>query len=97
LILMETVHSVLAAPYHRNVKGNIATFDIYMGRPDEAGARLAALGADYIAFCPGSPDRHNYAATAPKGLAAALARGEIPNDLERIPLEGTDLMVFRRR
>ena len=97
MILMETPHSVLAAPYHRNLKGNAAMFDVFLGRPGEAGARLAALGVDYVAFCPGAPERHNYAAAAPEGLAAALSRGEIPDALERIPLEGTDLMVFRRR
>ena len=97
MLLMETPHSALAAPFHRNIKGNAAMFDIFLARPEEAGARLAARGIDYVAFCPGAPERHNYAAAAPEGLAAALSRGEIPEALERIPLEGTDLMVFRRR
>ena len=97
MILAETPHSVLAAPFHRNLKGNAAMFDVFLGLPEKAGARLAALGVDYVAFCPGSPERHNYAAAAPEGLAAALARGEIPDALKRVPLEGTDLMVFRRR
>ena len=55
MILAETPHSALAAPFHRNLKGNAAMFDVFLGRPDEAGARLAALGVDYVAFCPGSP------------------------------------------
>jgi hypothetical protein len=76
--------------------GHAAMFDVFLGRPEEAGARMAARGVD-VAFCPRAPERHNYAAAAPEGLAAALARGEIPEALERIPLEGTDLMVFRRR
>jgi hypothetical protein len=97
MILMETTHSALAAPFHRNLAGNAAMFDVFLGSPEKAGARLAARGIDYVAFCPGSPERHNYAAAAPEGLAAALARGEIPQALERIPLEGTDLMIFRRR
>src|SRR5262249_21331691 len=62
MILMETPHSALAAPFHRNLKGNAAMFDVFLGRPEEAGARLAARGIDYVAFCPGSPERHNYAA-----------------------------------
>jgi hypothetical protein len=97
MILMETPHSALAAPYHRNLKGNAAMFDIFLGRPEQAAARMAARGVDYVAFCPGAPERHNYAAAAPEGLAAALGRGEIPETLERIPLEGTGLMVLRRR
>ncbi|MPZ38680.1 MAG: hypothetical protein GEU95_11545 [Rhizobiales bacterium] len=97
LILMETPHNVLAAPIHRNLNGNLASFDIFLARPDEAGRRLAALGIDYVTFCPGAPDHRQFAAAAPEGLAAAVGRGEIPNSLERIPIEGTDLMVFRRR
>jgi hypothetical protein len=97
MILMETPHSALAAPFHRNLKGNTAMFDVFLGRPEEAAARMAARGVDYVAFCPGAPERHNYAVAAPEGLAAALGRGEIPETLERIPLEGTGVMVLRRR
>ncbi len=96
-LLMETAHSVLAAPYHRNVKGNAAMLDVFLAAPDEAPARLAALGVDYVAFCPGAPERYNYVRSAPAGLAAALARGEAPAFLERIALDGTDLAVYRRR
>jgi hypothetical protein len=96
-LLMETPHAVLAAPYHRDIKGNAAMFDVFLGTPSEAEARIAALGIDYIVFCPGAPERYNYAASAPDGLAAALGRGEVPSFLERITHEGTDLTVFRSR
>lgn len=96
-LLMETPHSVLAAPYHRNVEGNIAMLDIFLARPDETKARIAALGVDYIAFCRGAPERYNYAAAAPEGLAAALSRGEVPDFLERVPLDGTGVLVFKPR
>ena len=96
MLLMETPHAVLAAPYHRNVAGNAAVLDVFLGRPEDAVPRLAALGVDYLAFCPGAPERHNYAAAAPNGLAAALSRGEAPAGLERIALEGTELVVYRR-
>jgi hypothetical protein len=94
-LLMETPHAVLAAPYHRDLKGNAAMFDFFLGTPSEAAARSTALGVDYIAFCPGAPERYTYAASAPDGLAAALGRGEVPDSLERITLDGTDLAVFR--
>ena len=96
-VLMETPHRVLAAPYHRNIAGNTAVFDVFLSRPEQAAARLAALGVDYVAFCPGAPESHNYAAAAPEGLAAALSRGQVPDALQRIPLEGTDLVVYQRR
>ena len=58
---------------------------------------MAARGIDYVAFCPGAPERYNYAAVAPKSLVAALSRNEIPGFLERIQLANTDLAVFRVR
>jgi hypothetical protein len=97
LVLMETPHAVLAAPYHRNIKGNAAMLDVFLAPPDEAAARLKALGVDYVVFCPGAPERYNYAAYAPEGLAAALSRGEVPTFLERLALAGTDLAVYRPR
>jgi hypothetical protein len=97
LLLMTTPHAALAAPYHRNIKGDAAMLDVFLGPVNEAQKRLAALHVDYIAFCPGAPERHIYAAAAPDGLAGALGRGEVPGFLERVPLEGTSLAVYRAR
>jgi hypothetical protein len=94
-LLMETQHTILAAPYHRNLKGNAAMFDIFLNAPAEAHVR--ELGVDYIAFCPGAPERYNYAAAAPDGLAASLGRGDVPAWLEPIALDGTDLALYRPR
>jgi hypothetical protein len=96
-VLLETSHAAFAAPYHRNVTGNAVMFDIMLAPPVEAAQRLAALGVAYIAFCPGAPERYTYATAAPDGLAAALSRGEVPDVLERIMLDGTDLAVYRPR
>ena len=41
-------------------------------------------------------ERHNYAVAPPKGLAAVLDRGETPDTLERIPIEGKILMMFQQ-
>jgi hypothetical protein len=96
-ILLETEHAVLAAPYHRNETGNVAMLDIFLGAPNGAEARLAARGIDYVVFCPGAPERYNYVASAPNSLVAALSRSDVPSFLERIPLDGTDLAVYRVR
>jgi hypothetical protein len=97
LVLMETPHAVLAAPYHRNLAGNAAMLDVFLAPSGEALGRLKALGVDYVAFCPGAPERYNYATYAPEGLAAALTRGEVPDGLERMAVDGTDLAVYRPR
>lgn len=94
-ILMESGHSVLAAPYHRNQAGNIAMLDMFLDTPDKAKVRMAARGIGYVAFCPGAPERYQYAAYAPDSLAAVLAANDVPDFLERIPLHGTDLAVYR--
>jgi hypothetical protein len=96
-VLLETPHSVLAAPYHRNVRGNSAMLDIVLTPPAEARRQLTALGVAYVAFCPGAPERYNYATHAPDSLVAALARGAIPDFLVPVALDGTGLAVYRTR
>lgn len=96
-ILMQSGHAVLAAPYHRNQAGNVAMLDMFLAAPNDAKLRMAARGIDYVAFCPGAPERYNYVARAPASLVAALSRSDVPGFLERIPLDGTDLVVYRVR
>jgi hypothetical protein len=94
LILMTSAHSVLAAPYHRNIAGNEAMLDVFLAAPADAQARLAARHMDYVAFCPGGPERFNYAQAAPDGLAARLGRGEVPGFLEPLTSD-TPLSIYR--
>jgi hypothetical protein len=94
LILMTSAHSVLAAPYHRNIAGNEAMLDVFLASPAEAQARLAARHVDYLAFCAGGPERFNYAQAAADGLAAQLGRGEVPAFLDPLP-SGTPLSIYR--
>jgi hypothetical protein len=97
-ILVGTKHSVFAAPTHRNVEGHVVAFDVLLG--DDATARrvLAQHRIDYVAICPGSPERINLRRAAPDGLSERLARGEVPPYLE--PIAGdpaAPLKVFRVR
>jgi hypothetical protein len=94
-ILMMSRHSVLAAPYHRNVAGNGAMFDAFLSPPEKARQRLAELRVDFVAFCPGAPERYTYAGQAPDGLAAKLGRGEVPDFLAAVPLAQTPLALYR--
>jgi hypothetical protein len=94
-ILMTTGHTILAAPYHRNIRGNNAMLDVFLGSPDEAQARLAGLGVDYVAFCAGAPEAFNYRQAAPDGLAARLARGLVPKFLIPMATAPTPVLVYR--
>jgi hypothetical protein len=96
-ILMESEHAVFAAPYHRNQAGNIAMLDMFLSAPNDAKVRIDMHDIDYVAFCPGAPERYDYVARAPASLVAALSRNDVPKFLERIPLHGTDLAVYRVR
>ena len=97
-ILAATKHSVLAAPYHRNVRGNTAAYDILMGDDATARRTLAERKARYVAICPGAPERGHMKNFAPNGLGERLARGEVPNYLETIPGEPAEpLKLYRVR
>ncbi len=97
-ILAETPHTILAAPYHRNGTGNRAAFDLLLG--DDATARrvIEQRRIDYVAICPGSPERINFERAAPDGLVARLSRGEVPDYLEAVAGDRAEpLRVFRVR
>ena len=96
-ILLNSEQTVLAAPYHRNQAGNLAMLDMFLAAPDAAKARMATRGIDYVAFCPGAPERYNYVAAAPDSLVAALSKNQPPGFLDRIPADATDLVIYRVR
>jgi hypothetical protein len=80
-ILMQTPHSVLAAPYHRNNDGNLAAIDALLAPPAEAQARLKQNGVDYVVICAGSPEFPLYKRSK-DGLAAQLVQGRVPAFLQ---------------
>ncbi|TIU33196.1 MAG: GtrA family protein, partial [Mesorhizobium sp.] len=71
-ILMFTGHRVLAGPYHRNVAGNLAMLDAFMGTPEAARAVIHREQVGLIAICRGNTEEISLGLDAPKGLAAAL-------------------------
>jgi len=96
-ILMATNNDVIAAPYHRNVAGNGVMFDVFLSPPADAQRVLTDNKVDYLAFCPGAPERFIYARKAPNGLAAALGRGDVPGYLLPVPLSNTPVTLYRVR
>ena len=96
-ILMQTDDAVFAGPYHRNQAGNLAMLDMFLAPPPEAEKLMVEHDVAYVAFCPGAPERYAYSEHAPHGLAAALGKNEVPTFLQRVPLTGTDLAVYRVR
>lgn len=87
-LLALTPHGVLAAPYHRNNRGNRAALDAFLAEPDVARQILRANHVTYVMTCAGLNETGALAARAPKGFAAQLTRGEAPSWLKPLPRKG---------
>lgn len=83
LILAETPHSVLAAPYHRNTAGILDAVAALTGTPAEAEAIVRRRGVAYLALCITSNEMAERRAANPANLFDALKRGEPVPWLER--------------
>ncbi|RWG81255.1 MAG: GtrA family protein [Mesorhizobium sp.] len=81
-IVMFTGHRTLAGPYHRNVGGNLAMLDAFMGTPDAARAIVERQHVGLVAICRGNSEEMSLAAEAPTGLAARLLKADAPDWLE---------------
>jgi hypothetical protein len=92
-ILAASNHAVFAAPYHRNNDGNLAMIHLMLASPDDARQLLAERKVDYVVTCLGSSELADFVELAPGGLAALLARDDVPEFLEQVDL-GTS-SVFR--
>jgi hypothetical protein len=96
-LLSDTMHSVIAAPYHRNSAGNRVALEAFLASPDAAEKIIRGSNARFVMLC---PDMHQVAALrerAPHGLAALLAEGRPPDWLQPVPLNGTPYRVFTLR
>jgi hypothetical protein len=96
-ILAETADDIFAAPYHRNNDGNTAFLKLMLAPLPTARQILSARRVDYVVTCAAAPDR-NIIKLAPEGLEARLDHGEVPDFLERLPLDPADkIAVWRVR
>jgi len=93
--LAATPHRVLAAPYHRNNRGNRAMVDFFLGMPAQSEAIARAWGIDYVAFCEDDLDRFAKAASTPHSLAETLRAGAIPDWLVPVNTGGDTPRVYR--
>lgn len=92
-IVALTPHRVVAAPYHRLGKGILANQAILEGPPEEAPARLRALGVAYVALC---GERGTAPASVGPSLRARLLAGHLPQGLEALPMPpGAPIRVWR--
>lgn len=79
-----TEHKVLAAPYHRNNRGNRAMYDFFLSTPDAARYQAGLWTIDYVVLCPGSFSEVSPELIKPNSLLAHLRAGVAPDWLEPI-------------
>ncbi|MBL8702181.1 MAG: hypothetical protein JNK67_27600 [Alphaproteobacteria bacterium] len=90
-LIWRTPHGVLGTPFHRNRDGILDGRAFFDARDDGTAQAIAARrGAGLVLFCP------NLAHENPPGsLGARLLAGAAPPWLERVPVAGTALALFR--
>ena len=96
-LLVETPHSVLAAPYHRIGTAILQTHTILSSRTvAEAEQAVRSLGARHIVICPNLSRLVTPIADDPDTFYARLKRDEKLPFLERVPLsQASPFMVWR--
>ena len=94
-ILLTTHHTTLAAPYHRNNRGNLAAYHMFLLPQAQAKLRASQLGATYVAICKRSAEVAILSRESPKGLMADIKEGRIPDWLAPLPTpQGSDVVAF---
>jgi hypothetical protein len=97
-ILVNTHHRAFAAPYHRNIAGNLLALEALMGAHAEARAIVRDHAVGLVAVCPGNDETAALVEWAPQGLLATLVAGTVPAWLEKLPQEhGGSLQLYRVR
>ncbi len=91
-----TSHHVVAAPYHRNNAGNLASYRFFLATPERAETIARQWAVDYVAVCPGDLRERNIERLRNGSLIDILQRGGTPDWLVPIATGGS-LRAFRVR
>ena len=86
LFLIDTPHRVVATGHHRGADGLERLIGLMLAPPQDATARLRAMGATHVILCRGGTLSALHAAARPDGLAAALNAGAVPEGLALAPV-----------
>lgn len=96
MILVGTPHRVLAGPYHRNVDGDLAMINAFMGSREDAAAVIRKHRVGLVAVCRGNDETEALVEWAPSGFMAELIRNDVPDWLDVLPeTAGQPLQIYR--
>jgi hypothetical protein len=93
-VLLFNLHSVVAAPYHRNQDGVRDAFRFFNDPIDEARQILTARNISLVVICPGLPEMRGLNDAAADSFVKLLARDQLPDWLVETSPAGSTLRVF---
>lgn len=100
-VLVWTKHSVMAAPYHRNIAGTMTMMNALRSSSDVARSIVVGSPATYVLVCATSPETQFYATHSANGvrpeqtLSAMLAADQHPDWLAPVDLGASPLKLYR--
>lgn len=94
-LLLNTPHSVIAAPYHRNAEGVQAAFDFFDGPIDKARAILDARGVTLVVVCPSMPEIKGLPDADPTSFVRLHEKHQLPAWLTLISPPDAPLQIYQ--
>ncbi len=95
-LLLVSDHSVIATGHHRGHEAMKVLIETALASREDAYATLMQRGTSYVALCPSLGEARIYSRIAPEGFVADLVKGESPQWLKPIELDGlAGLQVWR--
>lgn len=97
-LIVVTHHNAVAGPYHRNGQAILDVHHAFTGTADGFRPIAARHKADYLLLCPNMAETTVYRAHNPVGFYAQLAKGNVPDWLEPVPLpDGSPYKLWKIR
>ncbi|AWW73330.1 hypothetical protein CD351_02690 [Erythrobacter sp. KY5] len=95
-LLLVSEHSVIATGHHRGDKAMKVLIETALADEQAAYEALRERGTSYVAICPNLGEARMYSRINPNGFVADLVKGDVPDWMEPIALDGlSGLQVWR--
>ena len=95
-LLLVTDHTVVATGHHRGHRSMKVLIETALADEQAAYKTLRARGTSYVAICPNLGEARMYSRIEPEGFVASLVKGEAPEWLEPVAIEGlSGVQVWR--
>jgi hypothetical protein len=97
-LIVVTHHNAVAGPYHRNGQAILDVHHAFAGTADGFRPIAARHQAAYLLLCPNMAETTVYRSHNPVGFYAQLAKGQVPDWLEPVPLpDGSPYKLWKIR